>query len=198
MSGKIWIVWLMWFFIWCIDASIWTAGVLLSEKLKLVHFQAEFLIPIYILPKLFLGILLTKLNGKFEKKRLAFVSCILSGSIFVIMGYLNNINLILLAIFMASLLLTTAIISLAATFEDYVQRLGKHGAELIGLEQSANSLGYIVSPILTFFIINSYNEQMPFVFWGLILVTWGVFSFLFVPKIINMPQSKIKIIDLDV
>lgn len=192
LSSKIWAVWVMWFLIWCLDASIWSAGVLLSEKLRHQFFQAEFLIPIYVLPRLFVGFIVSSFQEKIEHKKLAFMASAVSGLSFILLGFSENINLILFLVFIGATSLTTSIVLLATTFEDYIRKLGEHGNELIGLEQTASSLGYIISPILTFLIIGLSSEKTPFIIWGTILIIWAVFSFFYVPKIIRMPQKILK------
>ena len=78
----------------------------------------------------------------------------------------KDITTILTFVFLGSASFSLSITALSATFEDYIDRLGKFGPELIGLEQTASSLGYVISPIVSFsiasaqgWIVNNTNSN---------------------------------------
>lgn len=192
LSGKIWIVWIMWFLLWSVDAAFWSVGILLAEKLKETTNIATYLIPLYMLPKTFMGFTVAKLSKDAGKKYLAFVSSIIGGIALIFLGFGKDINTILTFVFIGSAAFSLSITALSATFEDYIQRLGKFGPELIGLEQTASSLGYVISPIVSFSIASVLTDQLVFSVIGGIVTLWAGIALILVPRKIKMPQTKLK------
>lgn len=192
LSGRLWIVWIMWFLLWVVDAAFWSVGIILAEKLKDVSIYGLYLIPLYMIPKTFMGFTVGKLSKNSGKKYLAFVSSLIGGIALIFMGYGKNIYSILTFVAIGSAAFSLSVTALSATFEEYIERLGKFGPELIGLEQTASSLGYIISPIISFSIASILNEQLVFSTFGIVVVLWAGISLILVPRKIKMPQTKLK------
>ena len=139
-----------------------------------------------------MGFTVAKLSKDAGKKYLAFVSSIIGGIALIFLGFGKDITTILTFVFLGSAAFSLSITALSATFEDYIDRLGKFGPELIGLEQTASSLGYVISPIVSFSIASALSDQLVFVVIGGLVTLWAGIALVLVPRKIKMPQTKLK------
>jgi len=191
LSGRLWMIWIVWFLLWCVDAAFWSVGILLAENLKEVSTYGWYFIPLYMLPKTFTGSFVPKLSQVSGKKYLTFVTAIVGGVALIFLGIGTNIYTLLLFNFISSAAISLAMTAMSATFEDYISRVGKYGPELIGLEQTASSLGYIIAPIGMAAIATVLTDQLAFAVLGGIITLVSGLALLIVPRKVKMPQERL-------
>jgi MFS family permease len=196
LTGRIWMLWIIWFLLWCVDATVWSVGIIFAEDLKEVNYLGSFFVPVFMIPHTFTGLLVPKLATIGGKKKLAFMSTIVTGAFLILLGIIDSIPLILVMTFLASSAMSLAFPALSATFEDYIGRIGKLGPEMIGLEQTASSLGYVVGPICAGAIASLLGNQPTFSILGYILITAGILAVMIVPRKIYMPQKELQEIEI--
>lgn len=191
LMGKVWPLWLFTLAATLVDASFWSVGVLFAEELKATDAAGGFLLTAYMIPPVFMGFAVPKISAKFGKKRTSFISALVASALISLFGFLSGIYLLLLLVFISSVFLSLATPALYAAYEDYVSRLGKFRNDMIGLEQSAVSIGYIIGPPLAGGLAVSLGAHKAFATIGLILLVISIMCLLVVPKKIKMPQKEL-------
>lgn len=179
------------FTITVIDATFWSVGAVFSETFKNTSFLGRFIIPIYMLPSLGLSIFAGSAAKPFGKKRVAFLCGIGTGLGLLAAGFVHNIYLVLIAIFFSSMFSAIAIPEVAASFEDYVSRLGKFGPHMIGLQSSAISSAYVVGPIVAGAFSSIVGNQETFAVVGGMMLVVSIVALIITPRKLKMPQAEI-------
>lgn len=188
---RIWPLYLFIMAIHLLDSAFWTVGTVLSESLKDVSVFAQFLIPAYMLPSVFLGLLAGRAAKPFGKKRAAFLAGIAGGVLFTISGFVADVPLFVLVVFSASMVLSLAWPEINATIEDYVSRLGRFGNDIIGLQSSSISISYIIGPVASGFVASVFGNQRMFSVIGFVVLLVSILSLVIVPRKIKMPVSQL-------
>ena len=188
---KIWPVWLFTIVIYLIDATFWTSGAILSEELKHVHTYGSWLLPLYVLPFLFAGMITKKLGDAFGKKRVAFTSGSLAGLLLVAGGMVENISALLIIVLVSSIFTAIAIPEIMATSEDYVGRLKFFSNDMVGLERSAVSIAYVIGPALAGYLGGLVGHQLVFSFMGGVLFLTSLLALYASPRKIHLPQKEL-------
>ncbi len=186
---KIWPLWIFIFAIFMLDATFWTAGAVLSETLKQKSAFGGFLLTVYMVPGLFMGLLAQKASKPLGKKKIAFISGLLNGLILILVGFTQNIPIILILVFFSSILGALSVPEILATFEDYVSRLPGFGNDMISLERTGENASYILGPIIAGFLAQILGFQKVFSVMGLLLAVTAIVALIFTPRKIPMPQK---------
>ncbi|MFC1653359.1 MFS transporter [Patescibacteria group bacterium] len=188
---KVWPVWLFTIVIYLVDATFWTTGAVLSEKLKEVHPYGSWLLSLYVVPFLFGGLVTKRLGDSFGKKRVAFFSGLFSGLLLIAAGLVSNVSALLIVVFMSSVFTSIAIPEIMATSEDFVGRLKFFGNDMVGLERSAVSIAYVLGPVLAGYLAETVGYQETFSVMGGILVFFSIITLVFSPRKIRLPQREL-------
>lgn len=197
-SSKLWPLLFFLFLVYLIDSAFSTVGPLFTEQLKHISMTGSIFLSLYSLPGLFIGLLAGWLSKPFGKKRISFLSGVVSGIFLVVMSYQSSVTAILGFTFIASIGLGIIFPELLAVFEDYMSRVGKSRNDLIGLTAIFASLAYVIGPILNGFIFMWSDAQMVFRIWGVCIFIFSVLLFFIVPRKVLMPQQELQEIVQDV
>lgn len=177
-----------------LDATFWTIGPLLSEELRLIHPLGGLLLPLHIAPTLLVGLFTDKIARYAGKKKAAFFAALLSGLILFLSSFFYEVSIFLSLVFISSVAFAISLPEILAVFEDYVTRLKDNHNDMIGIQGSAGSLGYVLGPILAGFIASQIGNQLTFGAIGLLLSMVSLLCLLIVPKKIKMPQGELEAI----
>lgn len=192
LTRKIWPLVVFSFSLTLLDVSIWTIGVLYSEKLRSVSSLGGLFITMYGLPAILTGLITPRIYGALGKKRTAFVAGIGAGLSLISLGFLQNIYLILGAVFVSALFSGIAFILMSATYEDFVTRLGGDGNNMVSIGQISQNLAYALGPMFFGLVSKDGNYGHSFIAGGEILVACSVLAILVVPRKIKMPHKEIR------
>lgn len=192
LMSKIWPIWLFVFALVFVDATFWSIGAILSEKLRATHPLGGFLLVLYMLPALFVSFLADKASRPFGKKRISFLVGILSGVLLGIGGFVYNVNLFLLLILLSSVFTALATPEIQAVFEDYIVRLGPYGNDMIALDRSAVNLAYVLGPAISVSLGSIIGDQKTFGLTGILLAITSAIALVIVPRKIRLPQKKLQ------
>ncbi len=188
---KVWPLYILQLLINSMDASFWTIGTLFTEQLSDKHYLGNFFIPAFIAPSVFVGFVLGKVTFPFGKKRAALICSAIAGMLFMTFYFLQYIPLLIGTTFFASLFLSIASPYIRATFEDYVGRLGNNSNDMIGLQASSTSLGFIIGPIVASYLAQVFDIQKAFALIGGSLAIVAVLLLFVTPKKIKMPKNEL-------
>lgn len=187
---RIWPIFLFTMVLYVLEATFFSVGILASEELRQISWFGSLLIPAYVVPSLFTGFFVQKLGSRIGKKRVAFVCGAVGGILLSLTMFLTVTPLILIAvIFVSSIFTSIAYPAILAVTQDYITRLGEFGGEMVGLQNAAASVGYIVGPMLAGWAAMEFGNMQAVAGIGLLLVLVAVINLIFVPRKVKMPQS---------
>lgn len=188
---RVWHLYLFYFVLVLLDMSFWTIGVLLSEELKTTTALGAILLPVYIAPTLISPLFSQQLAKKFSKKRIAFYSALLGSSVLTLSFLLLSGVHLILGVLIGSIGIAVSWPQTYAVFEDYVDRLGLFGEDMVGLERSAANLAAIIGPIAAGTLAMLTTTQTAMGIFSLLVLFMCIISLQVVPKKIKMPQTEI-------
>jgi MFS family permease len=174
-----------------VDAFLWTIGIVFSHKLAEVSPLGNLFIPLYVLPSIAFSLFAYKLTDKYGKKKVSYLSALLAGLLILLMGIVTNIYSILLITFFVGVTLSISYPAIRATFEDYIGRMQNFKNDLIGFEQAATSISYIVFPITFGFIAEYYGFTVSIFSLGVLVIATSILSMFLLPKKIKMPHKEL-------
>lgn len=149
LLGRIWPVFIFYFFFILTETSLLIVGPLQAEFLKDIHWIGGALLSIYFLPHVFMPLLAPMLSQPWGKKRAAFILAGSGAAILACAGLLFGASLwFILLLFVAALLLSIVYAEINAVFEDYVDRVDDYANDMIALRNVAGSVAYILGPIV--------------------------------------------------
>ncbi len=175
-----------------IDATFWTTGTVLTEKLARENFAGSFFLSLYQLPPMFMGLVMSRMAISEGKKKLAIKFLLVSGVLLVLMGFTSNVYLILGAVFASSVALAVSYPLVNAVYSDIVARMGRERRHLIGLNNSSISVAYIIGPVLAGFITTLVGDEKTFSVIGALAVVVGAILLVVTPKKIKLPENVIE------
>ncbi len=191
--GKIWPVYLFFFCLIMVDATIWSVGIFFAEELRQISPLGAFFVPAYIVPTLLAPVFAGKFARRFGKKRSAFMIAVpLSLTLFI--GHwafhspLWHVGVMALAGCFAGLIVTES----EAIFEDYVARLHRFSSEMIGLVRSASSLGYIIGPLVAGLLAEVLGIERTLAVIGLLPGIAGIFAYFKMRGKTRLPQQQLE------
>lgn len=191
--GKIWPIYLFFFCLIMVDATIWSVGIFFAEQLRQISPLGAFFIPAYMVPVLVAPLFAGRLARRFGKKRSAFIIAIplsltLSIGHWALHSPLWHVGVMALAGCFAGLILTES----EAIFEDYVARLHRFSSEMIGLVRSASSLGYIVGPLVAGLLAEVLGTERTLAVIGLLPGIVGIFAYFKMRGKTRLPQQHLE------
>lgn len=187
----IWPIYLFTFSLFLLEATFLSVGVLLSQDIIQVSEVGHFLIAAYMLPALFVGFFTKRISIPFGKKRAAFLCGITSGALLFISGLVHSHLELLIFFFLSAIFSSLALPEILSTIQDYIGRLGESRDEMMGLENSAGSLAYILGPIVCGAVAELVGNQRTFSVIGAFLLFTSFIALIVVPRKIRMPQQEL-------
>lgn len=192
LSAHVWPVIILSLFLGLIDATFWTSGAVLTEKLSQENFWGSLFLPAYMFPSLFVGFIVAKLGIYTGKKKLAEKSLLLSCLFLIGLGLSENIFLQLILVLFSSILLCFSGPLTEAVYSDIIARMGRQRSHLIGLSSSTFSLAYIIGPTLAGFVTSAVGERQTFMWLGVLGVLISIVLLGVTPRKLRLPQQEIQ------
>ncbi|MDZ4229037.1 MAG: MFS transporter [Patescibacteria group bacterium] len=172
-----------------IDAFFWTIGPILAEGFTSLHRFAGVFLVAYELPVLIVGWFVGSVTAKLGKKRTAFFSLLAGSLVLILLGFLTEPILMIVAVFFASMLMSLAWPAIRAAFADYIQETGKYEQEIEGLEDLYTNIGYVIGPASAGILADLLGNAKTFSVLGVMGVLTAIVLLKITPKKINVLQS---------
>ncbi len=192
LMGRLWPLYLFFFSIIMLDTAFWSVGAVLAEDLKTTHWSGHFFLPAYSLPSLLFSLLAVRFAKPWGKKRIAFILGGLAGCLLLIATWFWQDVRLVPVVFMAAACMAIVYPEVAATFEDYMVRLGDWGDDLVSLQATAANLAYIVGPITAGVVATLFGNVRTIGFFGGWLLVVSLLALALVPRKIKMPLSELE------
>lgn len=176
-----------------VDATFWTTGTVLNDNLALRSPIGEWFLPAYMLPSLFIGVVVAKWGVSEGKKKWAERLMLVGGAILGLIAWVTSVEAIILIVIIASIFMAMSWPLMDAVYTDLVVRAQRGRKHMIGLSSSTLSLGYVIGPILAGWLSGTYGEIETFAIigWGVVVIS--VILLVVTPKKLRLPQEEMKV-----
>ncbi len=175
-----------------VDATFWTTGTVLSDNLAKINWWGGMFLPLYMLPMIFVGLIVAKWGIYKGKKKMAEVFMLLSGLCLGLIGINDSLPLMLIAATLTGITLSVAWPLTDAVYSDIISRMRKEGKHMMGLSSSTLSLAYIIGPIMAGVIAQIVGERMTFSVMGIFMAVVAGILLIITPKKLRLPQNEIQ------
>ncbi|PIR99198.1 hypothetical protein COT87_00745 [Candidatus Collierbacteria bacterium CG10_big_fil_rev_8_21_14_0_10_44_9] len=182
LGRRVWPVLLISLMAGLVDATFWTTGTVISG----------WFVSAYMLPFLFVGMMVAKWGVNTGKKKWAERFVLLGGLGLMLLGWVEPGWLQLICVFVAGTCFALAWPLTDAVYTDLVARARKGRKHIMGMSSAAFSLAYIVGPIMAGWVSGGVGEIKTFsLLGGLVVVAAGILL-LTTPKKLRLPQEEIQ------
>ena len=188
----VWPVLIMSLVMGLIDATFWTTGTVLSDNLAKTNWWGGMFLPLYMLPMIFVGLIVAKWGVYKGKKKIAEIFMLLSGLSLSLIGLNGSLEIMLLAATLTGVTLAVVWPLTDAVYSDIINRMGREGKHMMGLSSSTLSLAYIVGPVLAGGIAQVVGERLTFSVIGGVLALVAIIFLLVTPRKLKLPQTEIQ------
>jgi len=188
LFAHVWPVLLISLMMGLIDATYWTTGTVLSDSMAKSGILGGLFLPAYMLPPVFLGVILARWGVYKGKKKIAELFLLLAGVFLACLGLRESVESMLVLSFLVGVTLSVAWPMVDAVYSDILARMGKERKHMVGLSSSIVSVAYIIGPITAGLISSWVGERLTFVVLGIVVIVAAMVLLLVTPKKLKLPQ----------
>lgn len=175
-----------------LEEMFWNFGALLGDSLNIGTGLNWLVITLFTIPMLLGALILSRYPIKTGKKKLALIGTFCAG-LFLSLSYLtDNLTLMLLIVFATGVALSFSLPLNDAVFSDYQKRSGHSALYLISLIRLTAGIAYLLEPITAGFLSDIFGYKTTFAIVGVGVAAISLVLFLFTPKKIHLPQTKLR------
>jgi MFS family permease len=174
-----------------VDATYWTTGTVMTDNLAKENALGSMFLPLYMLPTIFMGIVLARKGVYRGKKKIAEIFLLISGGLLICLGLKESLYVTLLLSFLIGVALAVSWPMVDAVYTDILARMGRERKHMVGLPSSMVSLSYVVGPIMAGVIASIVGEKMTFAVVGAMVIIVAGVLLLVTPKKLKLPQTEI-------
>lgn len=186
-----WPVLVMSLMVGLVDAVFWTTGTVVNDNLAEIHKYGGFFLLAYMLPSLFVGLVVAKWGIYEGKKHWAAIMLLMGGLVLTGIGISRTVGWILGVVLISSIFMGLAWPLIDATYTDFTVRMGRGRKHMIGISSSVLSLAYVVGPIVGGIVAEKVGELESFSWLGMIVFMIAVTLLVTMPRKIRLPEKEI-------
>ena len=192
LGVRVWPILLTSFVVGLIDATFWTSGTVLTDRLAENSLFGRWFLSAYMFPFLFAGLLVARWGVDVGKKKWAARFLLIGALSLMLVGFVKSVFLLLLVVALAGLFIAMAFPLIDSVYTDLVARARKGRKHIMGMSSATFSLAYVVGPILSGFISGRLGEEMTFTMMGVVVCVVAVTLLVVTPKKLKLPQDEIQ------
>lgn len=192
LEKRIWPILVMSLVAGVVDATFWTTGTVLNDALAEQSSIGGWFLSAYMLPSLFIGVVVAKWGVSVGKKKWAERLMLLGGSCLAMIGFVESVEAIILIVIISSIFMSMSWPLMDSVYTDLVVRARKGRKHMIGLSSSTLSLAYVIGPILAGLLTKLYGEIETFAIVGALVVVITLILLVVTPKKLKLPQEEMK------
>ena len=192
LGRRVWPILLTSFVAGLIDATFWTSGTVLTDRLAESHVIGGWFLSAYMFPFLFVGLIVARWGIDVGKKKWAARFLIMGSLSLMMVGFVGNIWFLLGSVMLAGFFLAMAFPLIDSVYTDLVARARKGRKHIMGMSSATFSLAYVIGPIMAGFISGKVGEEMTFSIIGGIVFLIATCLLIITPKKLKLPQDEIK------
>lgn len=192
LGKKVWPVLIMSLLAGIVDASYWTTGTVVTDLLAQEHEWGGWFLSLYMLPSLFVGLVIAKWGIYQGKKKWAERFLLLGGIVMASMNIFPSVMWILMTVLLSSVFLALAWPLVDATYSDFTVRMKRGRKHMIGMSSSVLSLAYVIGPILSGYLAGAVGEVKSFTYIGCGVAIIAAILLVVTPRKIRLPEAEIR------
>lgn len=192
LGRRVWPILIMSVVAGIIDATFWTTGTVLNDSLALLNPIGGWFLSAYMLPSLFIGVIVAKWGIAEGKKKWAERLMLVGGALLGLLGFVESVYGVIALVLAASVFMALAWPLMDAVYTDLVVRARKGRKHMIGLSSATLSLAYVIGPILSGWLSGKYGEVETFAIVGLGVVIICLILLVVTPRKLQLPQAEIQ------
>lgn len=192
LGMRVWPILITSFVVGLIDATFWTSGTVLTDRLAENSMFGGWFLSAYMFPFLFAGLLVARWGVDVGKKRWAARFLLIGALSLMLVGFVKSVFLLLLVVAVAGLFIAMAFPLIDSVYTDLVARARKGRKHIMGMSSATFSLAYVVGPILSGFISGKLGEEMTFTMVGLAVCVVAIVLLVVTPKKLKLPQDELQ------
>lgn len=175
-----------------IDATFWTTGTVLNDQLAESYWFGGWFLSAYMLPFLFVGLLVAKWGVDKGKKRWAQIFLLLSGIALTSFWYMSEGWMLVFGAAIAGTAISAAWPLIDSVYTDLVARARRGKKHIMGMSAAMFGGAYILGPILAGVISARVGETRTFAVVGVAVIGVSLGLLSLTPKKLALPQKEIK------
>ncbi|KKT83660.1 MAG: hypothetical protein UW80_C0009G0014 [Microgenomates group bacterium GW2011_GWC1_44_9] len=175
-----------------VDATFWTTGTVLSDSMARDNWLGGMFLPAYMLPMVFVGIIVAKWGIYRGKKKIAETFMLVAGLLLAALSFNDSSYFMLLVSLLSGAALSIAWPMTEAVYSDITERMGYEGKHMMGLSSSTLSLAYIIGPVMAGGIAQLVGERLTFSVMGILMALVALILLIVTPRKLRLPQSEIQ------
>jgi len=192
LGVRVWPILLTSFVVGLIDATFWTSGTVLTDRLAEQSSLGGWFLSAYMFPFLFAGIVVARWGVDVGKKKWAARFLLIGSLSLMLVGFVESTLLLLIVVAVAGLFIAMAFPLIDSVYTDLVARARKGRKHIMGMSSATFSLAYVVGPILAGFISGRLGEEMTFTMLGGTVCVVAAILLIVTPKKLKLPQDEIQ------
>lgn len=192
LEKRVWPILLVSLVAGLVDATFWTTGTVINDHLAGESAAGGWFMSAYMLPFLFVGVIVAKWGISVGKKKWAENFVMAGGLCLMLLPLFDNIWLILGSVFVSSVFLAMAWPLVDSVYTDLVARARRGRKHIIGMSSATFSLAYVIGPILSGWLAGKYGEMESFAVIGGLVTLVAVILLMTTPKKLNLPQVEMR------
>lgn len=167
LGRRIWPILLTSFSVGLIDATFWTSGTVLNDRLAEASMIGGWFLSAYMFPFLFAGLIIAKWGVDVGKKKWAERFLLVGSVALMSVSTIKTTWGLLLAVALAGLFIAMAFPLIDSVYTDLVARARKGRKHLMGMSSATFSLAYVIGPIVAGYLSGVIGEERTFSVVGL-------------------------------
>jgi len=189
---RVWPILLTSFVVGLIDATFWTSGTVLTDRLAQESSMGGMFLSAYMFPFLFAGLLVARWGVDVGKKKWAARFLMLGSMSLMTVGFVDSVLLMLVSVGLAGLFIAMAFPLIDSVYTDLVARARTGRKHIIGMSSATFSLAYVIGPIISGFVSGRLGEEMTFTAVGGLVTMVALYLMWATPKKLKLPQDEIQ------
>lgn len=192
LGRRVWPILLTSFVVGLIDATFWTSGTVLTDRLAEQSPLGGWFLSAYMFPFLFAGLVIAKWGVDEGKKKWA-ARFLFIGSLFLMLvGFVKSTLLLLSVVAVAGLFIAMAFPLIDSVYTDLVARARKGRKHIMGMSSATFSLAYVIGPILSGYVSGRVGEERTFTAIGMLICIVSIMLLMTMPKKLKLPQDELQ------
>lgn len=175
-----------------VDATFWTTGTILTDTLAEQEVYGGWFLSAYMLPFLFVGLIVAKWGVDVGKKKWSQIFQLLAGLVLITFWWIRVPWLLLVAAAFVGVALSASWPLIDSVYTDLVSRARKGKKHVMGMSAAMYGLAYIIGPIMSGYLAEWVGEVRSFAVVGVVVTCVSAILILMTPRKLALPQSEIK------
>lgn len=192
VGRKMWPILILALFLNVLEAIFWVVFPIMEDLGSNVQHLGGILMAVSLAPSLFITWLIGPVTTQFGKKRTAFISFLLANIILLAVGFVSNVYIVIILIFVSNLFQAMAFPAVAGAVADYLKESKSYHNEILSVKDFFGNIGFVIGPVLAGFLLDNIGGLMILSYFSIGGIIISIFLLLFSPRSIDFHDRSVK------